>query len=172
MGLRLSPAGIHPKGMVDELDEPRAMRVGLFAALVVLLAATTFDNVSETVGSSSFLSSTNLDALPPMVSNSFFLLAFSLLFFAPFVVSVAIARYWVGARMGVVDTARRFGWSLIPIAIAYVLAHNAPLLILASHCCFVSSRIRLEPGGTCSELLTCSTDSLPRPKPCGSSRSG
>ncbi|MGH2747082.1 MAG: hypothetical protein ACRDKB_04050, partial [Actinomycetota bacterium] len=25
---------------------------------------------------------------------------------------------------------RRFGWSLIPIAIAYVLAHNAPLLII------------------------------------------
>jgi hypothetical protein len=27
------------------------------------------------------------------------------------------------------DAARAFGWSLVPIGIAYVLAHNAPLLI-------------------------------------------
>jgi hypothetical protein len=126
---RLQPEGIYRKGLVDELDEPRTMPLGLFAALFVLLAATTFDNVSETVGWSSFLASTKLDALPVTVANSAFLLAFSLLFFVPFLLSVGIARFWIGSNLPLLEIARRFAWSLIPIAIAYVLAHNAPLLI-------------------------------------------
>jgi hypothetical protein len=92
--LRLEPTGIYRKGVVDDLDEPSAMPVGLFAALFLLLASTTFDNVSETVGWSSFLSSTNLDSLPAMLVESLALLAFALLFFVPYALSVGIARVW------------------------------------------------------------------------------
>lgn len=127
--LRLEIDGIYRKGVVDELDEPKAMPRGLFAAVFVLLASTTFDNVSETVGWSSFLSSTNLDVLPPMLVESAALLAFALLFFVPYALSVGIARVWVRTDVAFLEVARRFGWSLIPIGIAYVVAHNAPLVI-------------------------------------------
>jgi hypothetical protein len=127
--LRLAPDGIYRKGVVDELDEPSAMPRGLFAGVFVLLASTTFDNVSETVGWSSFLASTNLDTLPPMLVESVALLAFALLFFVPYALSVGIARVWVRTDVAFNEVARRFGWSLIPIGIAYVVAHNAPLVI-------------------------------------------
>jgi hypothetical protein len=127
--LRLESEGIYSKGVVDELDEPSAMPRGLFAAVFVLLASTTFDNVSETVGWSSFLSSTNLDSLPAIFVESLALLAFALLFFLPYALSVVIAEVWVRTDVGFLEAARRFGWSLIPIGIAYVLAHNAPLVI-------------------------------------------
>lgn len=127
--LRLESDGIYRKGVVNELDEASAMPRGLFAAVFVLLASTTFDNVSETVGWSSFLSSTNLDSVPTMLVESVALLAFAVLFFVPYALSVGIARVWVQTDVAFLEVARRFGWSLIPIGIAYVVAHNAPLVI-------------------------------------------
>lgn len=127
--LRLESDGVYRKGVVEELDEPSAMPVGLFTALFVLLASTTFDNVSETVGWSSFLTSTNLDVVPVVLVDSLALIAFGVLFFIPFALSVGLARRWVRRGLSFLDVARRFGWSLIPIGIAYVLAHNAPLFM-------------------------------------------
>jgi hypothetical protein len=48
---------------------------------------------------------------------------------APFVLSVAIARMWLDRRVSLSETALRFGWSLIPIGVAYLLAHNAPFVL-------------------------------------------
>jgi hypothetical protein len=105
------------------------MSRALFSALFVLLGATTFDNLSETVGWGEFLSATGLDALPARLVDSLALAAFGGLFLLPFLGAIYVAVRWTGSSEPLGAVARRFGWSLIPIAVAYVLAHNAPLLM-------------------------------------------
>jgi hypothetical protein len=121
---RLERAGISTLNPVDSLDDPTPMPDPLFASVFVLLGATTMDNVSETVGWTTFLDSMGLDSLPQIIVDSIALAAFGLLFYVAFV--TAVAATGLGPR-GV--AARRVGWSLIPIAIAYVLAHNCGLIL-------------------------------------------
>ncbi len=118
------------RGFVGGLDEADPMPKGLFAAVFVLLASTTLDNVRETVEWSNFLRATGLGGLDEKLVDSIALLAFALPFLLPFLGCAALARRWARDPVGLWDTARRFGWSLIPIGIAYVLAHNMPLLII------------------------------------------
>jgi hypothetical protein len=98
------------------------MPPALYLSVFVLLGATTMDNVSETVGWTVFLDSTGLGALSPLLVESVALAAFGLVFYLPFIAAVGVT----GGRGTV---ARRFGWTLIPIAIAYVLAHNVSLIL-------------------------------------------
>lgn len=95
----------------------------------MLLASTTLDNVRETVGWSELRGSIGLASAPGMLIDSIALAAFTLLFLAPFLATVWLARRFVSPDLGFHGTARRFGWSLIPIGVAYVLAHNAPLVL-------------------------------------------
>lgn len=127
--LRLRPEGIYFKNPVADLDDPRPMPVPLFAAVFVLLGSTTFDNLSETVGWGEFLVATNLDVFPTMLVDSVSLIALGVLFWLPFVASVFIARRLIAQDRSWIELARWFGWGLVPIGIAYVVAHNIPLLI-------------------------------------------
>jgi hypothetical protein len=120
--LGLRDDGVHYRGL-GGVDRPEPMPRALFASIFVLLASTTLDNVTETVGWSSFVTSTGLDALSAEVVETLAFVAFALMFLTPFLAAVA------AGRAGAPDAPRRFGWSLVPIAVAYVLAHNAPLLI-------------------------------------------
>jgi hypothetical protein len=122
---RLTDGGIYAVNPVDSLDDPEAMPTALYVSVFVLLGATTMDNISETVGWTTFLDSTGLASLPSLLVDSVALAAFGLAFYLPFIAAVRIAR--LGDEHGVV--ARRFAWSLIPIAIAYVLAHNVSLIL-------------------------------------------
>jgi hypothetical protein len=64
-----------------------------------------------------------------MALESAALLLFALPFYLPFMLTMLIASKWSrGVRMG--ELSRRYAWSLAPIGIAYVLAHNTPLLII------------------------------------------
>lgn len=126
--LQLRADGIYLRGSINGIDREGPMPRALFAALFVVLASTTLDNVRETVGWTSFKRAAGVAALPPALVDSLALAAFAPLFLAPFLVSVRLAQRWVGRRLPFFDLARRFGWSLVPIAVAYVLAHNAPLL--------------------------------------------
>lgn len=122
--LELRDDGVYYRGM-GGIDRPDPMPRALFASIFVLLASTTLDNVTETVGWSSFVTSTGLDALPGEVVESVAFLAFAGIFLAPFLAAVR-----AGSRgQNVYVVARSYGWSLVPIGVAYVLAHNAPLLI-------------------------------------------
>ena len=126
--LALRDDGVYYRGLggVDRRDPmPRA----LFASVFVLLASTTLDNVTETVGWSSFLRSTGLDALSAELVESLAFAAFALLFLAPFLASVAAGGEKARGNATVGAAARSFGWALIPIGVAYVIAHNVPLLI-------------------------------------------
>jgi hypothetical protein len=127
--LKLDRERLWVKHPLVDLDQTHPMPAALFASVFVLLGSTTFDNVRETVGWGSFTSALNLDQLPAVVVDSIALLAFGVLFLLPFVAAVVVARNWIGRDRSLVELAGLFGWGLIPIGIAYLIAHNAPLLI-------------------------------------------
>lgn len=127
--LRATEGGIFYKGPLRDLDEDDPMPVPLFVALFVLLGSTTLDNVRETIEWTSFVSSVGLDAVPEKILDSFSLLLFVLPFLLPFLAAVWLAQRWWHSRVNIWIDARRLGWSLIPIGVAYLLAHNMPLLI-------------------------------------------
>lgn len=127
--LVLRADGISYRGPVAGLDEREPMRLSLFASLFVLLGATTLDNVRETVGWTSFLASARVGDIPDLVVDSIALIAFAGFFYAPFALSLWIARRWMTTERSFSVTTRRFAWSLVPIGVAYLLAHNAPLLM-------------------------------------------
>jgi hypothetical protein len=127
--LRLRADGLYYRGWIRGLDEERPMPRGLYAALFILLASTTLDNVRETVGWTDFRSSVGLADTSDVVVESVALLVFSFVFLTPFLATVWVSRRFVGEGLRFAETCRRFGWSLIPIGVAYVLAHNAPLVL-------------------------------------------
>ncbi|MEA2499460.1 MAG: hypothetical protein QOH26_1865 [Actinomycetota bacterium] len=127
--LRVEDDGIYLRGWLGGLDDPKPMPPALYASVFFLLASTTLDNVKETVGWTSFLSGTGLDALPDMLLNSLALALFAVPFFALFMLATWGAHHWTGRRVPMMLLGRHLGWSLIPIGVAYVLAHNAPLVM-------------------------------------------
>ncbi len=102
---------------------------GLYAALFVLLASTTLDNVRETIGWTDFRDAVGIGSANDMLVDSVALAVFSLLFLVPFMLAVWASQRLIGEQLSFDQVARRFGWSLVPIGIAYVLAHNAPLVL-------------------------------------------
>jgi hypothetical protein len=126
--LEATDDGIFYKGFLRDLDHPDPMPVPLYASIFLLLGSTTLDNVRETVQWSSFLAATGLDSVSTVLVDSTALLVFTLPFLLPFLLAVWLAARWSpGESIG--PLARRFGWSLIPIGVAYLLSHNMPLLI-------------------------------------------
>jgi hypothetical protein len=123
--------GVYRKSLLRDLDADEPMPRALFVSVFLLLASTTYDNLSETVGWFDFLDTVGLDGLPEVVLGSIALAALSLVFLVPFIAGVWVAHLWVGRDRPLGEVAGWFGWSLIPIGIAYLLAHNAPLVILA-----------------------------------------
>lgn len=121
--------GLYYRGPVAGLVEREPMSRSLFLSVFVLMSSTTLDNVRETVEWSSFLRWTGLNAVPDTLLDSFALAFFALPFLGLFLGAIAIARRYLG-RIPLFELARRFGWSMAPIGIAYVLAHNMPLFIL------------------------------------------
>jgi hypothetical protein len=126
--LELRDDGVYYRGL-GGIDRPDPIPRALFASVFVLLASTTLDNVTETVGWSDFVTSTGLDALPGMLVESVALFVFALAFLAPFIGAIAAGGQRARRGASLEDAARAFGWSLVPIGVAYVIAHNAPLLI-------------------------------------------
>lgn len=127
---RLTPDGVVYRGFTAGLDGSEPMPKGLFLAVFVLLASTTLDNIRETVEWFDFQKAFGLDSWNTIVLDSVALLVLTVPFFVPFFACAALARLWAVQRMPLAATARLFGWSLIPIGIAYVLAHNMPLVVI------------------------------------------
>ena len=126
--LEVDEEGIRHRRVTDGLDGPDPMPLALFVSVFVLLASTTLDNLRETVEWFDFLRATGLDSAPGKVVDSAGLLLLTLPFLIPFMGAVWFAGRNSRGGIGFWSLARRFGWSLIPIGIAYVLAHNLPLV--------------------------------------------
>lgn len=116
------------RGFIAGLDQTRAMAPPLMGAVFVLLAATTLDNLRETVQWHAAISAVGLSQVDARVVDSIALLVLVVPFALPFFAAVA-AGHRGGHSAGLFETAGRYAWTLIPIGIAYVLAHNMPLLI-------------------------------------------
>jgi hypothetical protein len=127
--LVLTDDGIYRSGRPGPLDARRPMHPTLFASLFVLLAGTTLDNLRETVGWFSLLSSTGLDDAPRVVVESVVLAALVVPFAAFFAGATWAARRALADERPLGELARLFSWALVPIGVAYILAHNAPLII-------------------------------------------
>lgn len=168
---RLASDGIYYKGPLRDLDHNQPMPLALYAAVFVLLASTTLDNVRETVGWTSFRTALGLTDVPSVIVDSVALVVFAWLFLAPFLAAVWVSHLFVATGLGFGDVARRFAWSLIPIGIAYVLAHNAPLIMTGGPFILRELSDPLARGWICSAPQTCCRTSSPRPRSCGPSRS-
>lgn len=118
------------RGAVAGLDEGRPMSPASFASVFVLLASTTLDNLRETLEWRRALEILGIEHADATLIDSVALLVLALPFLLTFVAAVSVSRRWLSERLSLWETARRFAWSLIPIGIAYVLAHNIPLLII------------------------------------------
>lgn len=126
---RLRSDGLYAQNPLARLDQPGPLPLSLTVAVFVLLASTTLDNVRETVGWTSFLGDVGLDEVSATMVDSTALVAFAVLFAAPFIGAIGLARVALGDARPLRESVRHFAWSLIPIGIAYLLAHNAPLVI-------------------------------------------
>lgn len=122
--------GLVARGGLSGLDEPAPMSRPLFASILVLLASTTLDNLRETLEWNSFIQSVGLEHVDATLLDSVALALLTLPFLITFVAAVAISRRWLGKELPMWETVRAFAWSLIPIGVAYVLAHNMSLLII------------------------------------------
>lgn len=125
--LELRADGLYYKGPIAALDRDEIMPLHLFASLFVLLGTTTLDNIRETEAWGALLESARVDDLSPFVVDSASLIALGSVFLLLFAVAIAAAGR--SMRADAATLRRRFAWSLVPIGIAYVLAHNAPLLM-------------------------------------------
>jgi hypothetical protein len=128
--LVLNQEAIERRSIIAGLDHRDPMPKALFASLFVLMASTTLDNVRETIGWTSFLKTIGLSSLSPMLVDSVALIAFVLVFLAPFMLTMVLAHRWLAESTNTIVTARHFAWSLVPIGVAYVLAHNVSLLAI------------------------------------------
>ena len=123
--LELGRTGIYLRARRSRLP----MHPSLFASLFVLLAGTTFDNLRETVGWFEALSATRLADAPRLLVESVVLAVLVVPFAGTFTAAVWAARRALADRRPLDELNRLFAWSLVPIAVAYILAHNVPLVI-------------------------------------------
>ena len=127
--LELDDGGVRYRGWLTGLDRSYPVPKGLFACVFVLLGATTLDNVRETVGWHEFLVAARVDEWSPAIVDTLTLAAFAGLFLLAYAFAMLVTARSIPEEGSVRAAMRRFAWSLIPIGIAYLLAHNAPLLM-------------------------------------------
>lgn len=127
--MELDDKGLRYRGWLTGLDRPYPVSKATFASIFVLLGATTLDNVRETVGWHEILEFARVDGLSPMLVDSVTLAAFAGLFLLPYAFAMLVTARSIPATGSVRGAMRLFAWSLIPIGVAYLLAHNAPLLM-------------------------------------------
>jgi hypothetical protein len=127
--LEIDDDGLRYRGWLTGLDRLGALSKAAFASVFVLLGATTLDNVRETVGWHEFLVSARVDHWSPQVVDTLALAAFAGLFLLPYALAMLVTARSIPAMGSVRAAMRLFAASLIPIGVAYLLAHNAPLLM-------------------------------------------
>ncbi len=96
----------------------------------VLLAGASFDSVRETVLWSNILRVIGINSNTGMtLANTAGIIIAPLPFLISFVIAIRIMQKLTGSTYSWQILARRFAWSLLPIAFGYTLAHNFSLFI-------------------------------------------
>ena len=99
-----------------------------FASILVLLSATTLGNSRETTVWVHFLESARVGEASPLIVDSLALIAIAGLFLVPYALAMPATARSRGSG-DVRATMYEFACSLMAIGVAYLIAHNAPLLM-------------------------------------------
>lgn len=131
--LQVTEAGTFVESPGRTESEQQPMPVSMYAALFLLLGATSMDNLRETqvwfsVRRALGIPDTGMSPLAVLLYDSVALAMLAVPFFASFYLVV-----WLTRRLLKVESStfgRVMAWSLAPIGVAYVLAHNAALFVV------------------------------------------
>lgn len=119
---------LRPYAMGLLRDVPYAPARGVF--LIVMLATVTFDGLSETPEWGALLRALSPWGTHAMLLATAGLLILPVIFAAGFIVTVWLCRAFAGSGESLVRLCGFFVPTLLPIALAYHLAHNLSFLIL------------------------------------------
>ena len=133
--LRVTEDGVFLRSPGAEPDDRKPMSPALYAALFLLLGATSLDNLRETHGWESLREAVGA-GVPQMLYDTVALALLALPFLVTFKLAVLPARRHLEGSPQ--QTARTLAWSLAPIAVAYVLAHNVSLFLVTLPVWFVT----------------------------------
>ena len=122
--LRWDESGVYYRGVLRGVVGRVPMPVPVCAALFVVLGATTLDNARESAPWTDVVSELGLSGLPEWLLGSVALLVFGILFHVTFTLAVSATRRWLDPDQHDTPVARLLAWSLVPIAVTYLLAHN------------------------------------------------
>ncbi len=142
------PSAVQQEGPLRELSirpyavslaRPAGVTSDMMAVVILLLATVTFDGFSAT-SAWGHVQSFAADVSPGLnnpflnsatIANTLGLLAFPFAFFAFYMTFTHLMARVVGNTFSAPQLARAFVYSLIPIALAYNIAHFLPLLLVA-----------------------------------------
>lgn len=133
------PRELNIRPYAVSLARPEKVDSSMLAVVVLLLATVTFDGFSATsawVHVQSFAADVSPGLNNPIlnsatIANSIGLLLFPLAFYAVYLAFAHLMARMVGNTFPAPALARLFVFSLIPIALAYNIAHFLPLLLVA-----------------------------------------
>lgn len=131
--LRLTDKGLFAHSPGSAQQERGEMPLPLYASLFILLGATSLDNLRETgiwisLRDALGMPDLGISAVADISFDTVALAMLALPFFLTFRLVVRLSARSLGEGSG--PYARVMAWSLAPIGIAYVLAHNAALFVV------------------------------------------
>lgn len=131
--LQVTEAGTFVESPGRKQLEQQPMPVSIYAALFLLLGATSLDNLRETqvwfsVRRALGIPDTGISRLAEVLYDSAALAMLAVPFFASFYLIVRLTRRLLKVESG--SFGRVMAWSLAPIGVAYLLAHNAALFVV------------------------------------------
>jgi hypothetical protein len=131
--LQVTEAGTFVEAPGRKESEQQPMPVSIYAALFLLLGATSMDNLRETqvwfsVRRALGMPDTGISPLAVLLYDSVALAMLAVPFFISFYLGVRLTRRLLKVESSTFS--RVMAWSLAPIGIAYLLAHNAALFVV------------------------------------------
>ena len=133
------PRELNIRPYAVSLARPERVDSSMLAVVILLLATVTFDGFSATsawVHVQSFAADVSPGLNNPIlnsvtIANSIGLLLFPFVFYAVYLAFAHLMARMVGNTLPAAALARVFVYSLIPIALAYNIAHFLPLLLVS-----------------------------------------
>lgn len=159
--LKARPDGVCWRSPGAEKADREPMTGPMYVSVFVLLGSTTMDNLRETPGWETAREVLILGRMPTLLYDSLALAVLGLPFLFTF--KLALRAGSGGSSLQRSTAARTIGWSLAPVAVAYLLAHNVSLLLVTLPVWFVALSDPLGLGWNLLGLGSLLPEYLPSP---------